>query len=62
VARVGQLQLAQPVLTLGASALLLGEHIGLATLLAAAAVLVAVILGRRTAVRRIDQPRDDRQR
>ena len=35
VARIGQVQLAQPVLTLGWSAALLGEHVGTATLLTA---------------------------
>jgi drug/metabolite transporter (DMT)-like permease len=42
VARIGQVQLAQPVLTLGWSALLLGEHVGLATLVTALAVLACV--------------------
>jgi drug/metabolite transporter (DMT)-like permease len=42
VARIGQVQLAQPVLTLGWSAALLGEHVGLATLLTALAVLACV--------------------
>jgi drug/metabolite transporter (DMT)-like permease len=42
VARIGQVQLAQPVLTLGWSALLLGEHVGVATLLTALAVLACV--------------------
>ena len=50
VARIGQLQLAQPVLTLAWSALLLGEQIGLATLLAAAAVLLSVAATQRTVV------------
>jgi hypothetical protein len=36
VARVGRLRLAQPALTLGWSALLLGEHVGLLTAAAAA--------------------------
>lgn len=40
VARVGQLQLVQPVLTVGWSALLLAESVDLATVLAAAAVLL----------------------
>jgi drug/metabolite transporter (DMT)-like permease len=39
VARIGQLQLAQPVLTLGWSVWLLREHVDPATILAAAAVL-----------------------
>jgi drug/metabolite transporter (DMT)-like permease len=42
VARVGQVQLAQPVMTLGWSAMLLGEAVGPATLVAAAAVLACV--------------------
>jgi drug/metabolite transporter (DMT)-like permease len=50
VARVGRLQLAQPVLTLGWSVLLLGEHIGIATGIAAAAVLASVAVGRRARV------------
>jgi len=41
VARIGQLQLAQPVLTLGWAAVLLGEHIDLLTGVAALAVLAA---------------------
>jgi drug/metabolite transporter (DMT)-like permease len=47
VARVGQVQLAQPVLTLGWSALLLGEHVGLAEIVAALAVLVCVAITQR---------------
>ena len=42
VARIGQVQLAQPVLTLGWSAALLGEHVSTATLLTALAVLACV--------------------
>ena len=42
VARIGQVQLAQPVLTLGWSAALLGEHVGPATLVTALAVLACV--------------------
>jgi drug/metabolite transporter (DMT)-like permease len=42
VARIGQVQLAQPVLTLGWSAALLGEHVGVATLVTALAVLGCV--------------------
>ena len=42
VARIGQVQLAQPVLTLGWSAALLGEHVGVATLVTALAVLACV--------------------
>jgi drug/metabolite transporter (DMT)-like permease len=47
VARVGQLQLAQPVLTLVWSALFLGEQVGPPTLLAALAVVATVALGRK---------------
>jgi drug/metabolite transporter (DMT)-like permease len=46
-ARIGQLQLAQPVLTLGWSALLLGESVGAATLVAALAVIGSVALTQR---------------
>jgi drug/metabolite transporter (DMT)-like permease len=42
VARIGQVQLAQPVLTLGWSALLLGEDVGPWTLATALAVLASV--------------------
>jgi len=42
VARVGQVQLAQPVLTLAWSALLLGEAVGPLTVAAALAVLASV--------------------
>jgi drug/metabolite transporter (DMT)-like permease len=42
VARIGQVQLAQPVLTLGWSAALLGEGVGAGTLLTAIAVLACV--------------------
>ena len=52
VARVGRLQLAQPVLTLGWSALLLGERIGPATGLTALAVLASVAVGRKARVDR----------
>jgi drug/metabolite transporter (DMT)-like permease len=42
VARIGQVQLAQPVLTLGWSAALLGEHVGPGTALTALVVLACV--------------------
>lgn len=51
VARVGQLQLAQPVLTLAWSALLLGERPSAWTAVAAAAVLASVALTQRARVR-----------
>jgi drug/metabolite transporter (DMT)-like permease len=50
VARVGQVQLAQPVLTLGWSALVLGETVGPATLGAAVLVLASVALTQRARV------------
>jgi drug/metabolite transporter (DMT)-like permease len=50
VARVSQIQLLQPFLTLLASALLLHEQITPATLLVALLVLISVALGRRAAV------------
>jgi len=54
VARVGRLQLAQPVLTLAWSALLLGEHITLAAAIAAVIVLASVAVGRKARVERAD--------
>jgi len=50
VARVGRLQLAQPALTLLWSALLLGEHVGWLTGLAAAAVIAVTAVGRNARV------------
>ena len=47
IARIGQIQLLQPVLTLLWSALLLGETITLPTVLAAGAVVATVALGRK---------------
>ncbi len=52
VARVGQVQLAQPVLTLGWAALLLGESVGVGTVAAALAVLACVVATQRTGVGR----------
>jgi drug/metabolite transporter (DMT)-like permease len=52
VARVGQIQLAQPLLTLLWSALVLGEHVGPGTVLAAGGVLVSVTATQRARVRR----------
>ncbi|WP_085066829.1 DMT family transporter [Catenuloplanes japonicus] len=56
VARVGQVQLIQPVLTLGWSALLLGERISVPTMAAAALVLVCVLLTQRTRAAATAQP------
>jgi drug/metabolite transporter (DMT)-like permease len=50
VAKIGQVQLAQPVLSLVWAALILGEHIGAATLGAALIVLAAVVATQRTRV------------
>lgn len=59
VARVGQTQLAQPVLTLVWSALLLGEHVNGVTILAALLVIASAALSRRTTVRVAGQTRRD---
>lgn len=48
IAQVGQTQLAQPVLTLGWSALLLGETVTAASIAAAVVVLACVVLIQRT--------------
>ena len=48
IAHIAQLQLAQPVLTLAWSALLLGEHVNLATIAAALVVVGAVALTQRS--------------
>ncbi|WP_245623335.1 DMT family transporter [Spirillospora albida] len=56
IARAGQVQLAQPVLTLVWSALLLAEPVGLATAAGAVGVLVCVALTQRTRVRREGAP------
>jgi drug/metabolite transporter (DMT)-like permease len=50
IARIGQLQLLQPFLTISASAILLGEHLSIATLGFAAAVIGCVALGKRAAI------------
>jgi drug/metabolite transporter (DMT)-like permease len=52
VARVSQLQLLQPFLTVLASALLLGEIITATMLIFALAVVATVAIGRRMAIRR----------
>jgi drug/metabolite transporter (DMT)-like permease len=56
VARIGQIQLAQPVLTLVWAALLLGEDISAATVAAAVAVLACVGATQRTRVSRRRTP------
>jgi len=56
VAQIGQIQLIQPLLTLAWSALLLGEHIGAATIVASIAVLASVVATQRTRVTRSSRP------
>ena len=56
VAQIGQVQLIQPLLTLAWSALLLGEHVGPATLAASLAVVASVIATQRARVRRTVAP------
>jgi drug/metabolite transporter (DMT)-like permease len=51
VARVGQVQLSQPILTLAWASLLLGERIDLLTALCALLVLGSVAVGQRTRVK-----------
>ncbi len=60
VARVAQLQLAQPVLTLLWAALLLHERFSWPTIAAAAAVLGSVVLTQRTRVRPAGEPKPAR--
>ncbi len=50
IARVGQLQLLQPFLTIGAAAALLGEPLSAGALIAAAVVVGCVAIGRRARV------------
>ena len=50
VAKIGQVQLVQPLLTLGWSAALLGEHVGPGTLAAALAVVASVVATQRARV------------
>ena len=51
IARIGQIQLIQPFLTILASAVLLGEHLTIETVGFAAAVIVCVVLGKRTQIK-----------
>jgi drug/metabolite transporter (DMT)-like permease len=50
IARIGQIQLIQPFLTILASAIFLGEHLTISTVGFAAAVIVCVALGKRTQI------------
>lgn len=56
IARVGQVQLLQPFVTLGASAVMLGESITPTTIGVAVIVALIVALGRKAAVQRPKQP------
>jgi drug/metabolite transporter (DMT)-like permease len=56
VAKIGQVQLVQPLLTLAWSAALLGEHVGPETLVASTAVLASVVATQRTRVARAPAP------
>jgi len=56
VAKIGQVQLIQPLLTLVWSAALLDEHVGMATLVASIAVLASVVATQRTRVTRSSRP------
>jgi drug/metabolite transporter (DMT)-like permease len=57
IARVAQMQLLQPFLTLLGAALLIGDRLRLSNLLFAAAVIAVVALGRRAGVRRTTECR-----
>ena len=50
VAKIGQVQLVQPLLTLAWAAALFGEHIGAGTLIAALAVVASVVATQRARV------------
>jgi drug/metabolite transporter (DMT)-like permease len=50
VARVGQVQLLQPLLTFLWAGLILEEHVGAGTILAASGVLVSVVVTQRARV------------
>jgi drug/metabolite transporter (DMT)-like permease len=52
VAQIGQVQLVQPLITLVWSAVLLGEHVGAATIVAALAVVASVLATQRARVER----------
>jgi len=56
VAKIGQVQLVQPLLTLAWSAALLGEHVSAATLVASLAVVASVVATQRSAVSRTLPP------
>ncbi len=57
VANVGQVQLLQPMLTIAWAGLILGEHVGPGTVLAATGALASVVVTQRARVGRHDRPR-----
>jgi drug/metabolite transporter (DMT)-like permease len=57
VAKVGQVQLLQPLLTFVWAGLLLGEHVGVGTVLAATGVLASVVVTQRARVTHDARPR-----
>jgi drug/metabolite transporter (DMT)-like permease/nitroimidazol reductase NimA-like FMN-containing flavoprotein (pyridoxamine 5'-phosphate oxidase superfamily) len=59
VARASQLQLAQPLLTIGWSALLLGEHVGPGALAVAAIVIACVLVTQRARIAAVAVASDD---
>jgi drug/metabolite transporter (DMT)-like permease len=56
VAKIGQIQLVQPLLTLAWSAALLNEHVSTATVVASIAVVASVVATQRTRVTRSSRP------
>jgi drug/metabolite transporter (DMT)-like permease len=50
IARIGQIQLIQPFLTILASVVLLGEHLSIETISFTSAVITCVVLGKRTQI------------
>lgn len=57
IARISQLQLVQPLLTVAWAALLLGEHLTLFTGLAALLVVLCVIVGQRSRMHTVGSPK-----
>jgi drug/metabolite transporter (DMT)-like permease len=58
VARIGRLQLVQPILTIGWSVLLLGERVDAITIIVAVIVIAAVAVGRKTRVDSVATSKD----
>jgi drug/metabolite transporter (DMT)-like permease len=55
IARVGQVQLLQPFLTLAGAVLILGESLEASSILFALAILAVVAIGRRMSIKRPDK-------